>query len=480
MKSRHRVITCVTAAAVTLALGAGYVTADLADLMPGPLTLADVPVRHYPDPAATIAAAAVPANADLDRSVDAQAAQRLIDELGQAEGVGDQYSVVVTDARGKIVASHEADTPREPASTTKTLTAYAAAATLEMSSTLDTETYLSGTTGEAGSAVLTLKGNGDMLLGAGHNDPDHVNGRAGLATLAEDTAAALHAKGVTAVTLAVDDTLFGTDRTPENIAENNEEYRYYTPISTMAVDGGRDWTGLNAEDPDEFTEYPSLSQTTAADAAARFAELLAGQGIAVNAVQTLDQTTAPSSYDASARLARVSSAPLNEVMAFMLRHSDNTLAQLFGRLTALSLGVGDGVDADTRAVAQVLRAHDVDTTGMTLTSCSGLAPGTLVTARTLAQVQTLLLDPDGGAAAAAEGMALPGVTGTVRSRIADASALGLMRVKTGALGDVRALAGVVSRTDGGALTFAAVVNDPENGWSANKALDAFAAALTKL
>ena len=167
-------------------------------------------------------------------------------------------------------------------------------------------------------------------------------------------------------------------------------------------------------------------------------------------------------------------------MAFMLRHSDNTLAQLFGRLTALSLGAGDGVEADSRAVAQVLRAHDVDTAGMTLTSCSGLAPGTRLTARTLAQVQTLLLDPESGAAAAAEGMALPGVTGTVRSRIADQSALGLMRVKTGALGNVRALAGVVSRTSGGALTFAAVVNDPENGWSANKALDEFAAALTKL
>ena len=477
VRSRHRVITCVTAVAVTLALGAGYVAADLTDLAPGPLTLADAPVRHYPDPASTVAAAAVPEDADLDRAVDAQAAQSLIDALGQAEGVGDAYSVVVTDAHGGIVASHEADTPREPASTTKTLTAYAAASTLEMSSTLDTETYLEGT---ADAATLILKGNGDMLLNAGHSDPTHVNGHAGLATLAEDTAAALNAKGVAAVTLAVDDTLFGTDRTPENIEENNEEHRYYTPISTMAVDGGRDWTGLSAQDPDEFTEYPSLSQNTAANAAARFAELLTGQGIAVNAVETLDQTTVPASYDASARLARVSSAPLNEVMAFMLRHSDNTLAQLFGRLTALSLGTGNSVEADSRAVAQVLRAHDVDTAGMTLTSCSGLAPGTRLTARTLAQVQTLLLDPESGAAAAAEGMALPGVTGTVRSRIADQSALGLMRVKTGALGNVRALTGVVSRTGGGALTFAAVVNDPENGWSANKALDEFAAALTKL
>lgn len=60
----------------------------------------------------------------------------------------------------------------------KTLTAYAAAATLDMGSTLETQTYLEQR--EDGTSRLVLKGNGDMLLGVGESDSAHINGRAGL------------------------------------------------------------------------------------------------------------------------------------------------------------------------------------------------------------------------------------------------------------------------------------------------------------
>ncbi|NEG55820.1 D-alanyl-D-alanine carboxypeptidase [Bifidobacterium platyrrhinorum] len=469
--ARHRVAVCATCVALTLATGIGYTVADVFDVAPGMLTLDPVAVRTYPDPASTVAAGVVAGDADADKPVDKAQAARLIETLGKAEGVGSDYSVVIADAKGNVVAEHEAGTAREPASTTKTLTAFAAASTLEMGSTLDTSTYL---THASDNPTVVLKGGGDMLLGLGESDPSHVNGRAGLATLARRTADALKAKGITSVAVAADDTLFGDDRTPTDIDENNGENRYYTPISSMAVDGGRDWTGLAAEDPDEFTDYPMLSQSTADDAAAAFKGLLAQQGI-----QVLDSQDV-SGVGESARLAKVSSAPLNEVLAFMLRHSDNTLAELFGRLTALKLGTGNSIDGDVKAVAKVLGEHGVSTEGMHLTSCSGLAPGTTLTVLTLAQVQSKYVDPDGGAAAASEGLALPGLVGTVRNRVGDDSARGLLRVKTGALDTVRSLVGNVSRADGGVLTFAAIVNNPSNGWSANQALDAFAASLTKL
>ncbi|PLS29790.1 D-alanyl-D-alanine carboxypeptidase/D-alanyl-D-alanine-endopeptidase [Bifidobacterium parmae] len=471
VRTSRRVAVCATSVALTLAACVGYTAADVADVAPGLLTLAPVETRTYPDPASTVAAGTVAGDADAGKAIDKSQAEALINTLGAAEGVGDNYSVVIADAKGDVIAEHEASTPRQPASTTKTLTAFAAASTLEMGSTLDTTTYL---THASDAPTVVLKGGGDMLLGAGESDASHVNGRAGLATLARETADALKAKGVTSVALAADDTLFGDDRTPAGIEENNDENRYYTPISSMAIDGGRDWSGLNAEDPDDFEEYPMLSQNTAADVAATFKTLLAAQGIQVS------DSTDTSGATADARLAKVSSAPLNEVMAFMMRHSDNTLAELFGRLTALKLGTGNSIDGDVKAVAKVLADHGVSTDGLTMTSCSGLAPGTTLTVTTLAQVQSKYVDPDGGAAAASEGMALPGLVGTVKNRVGDDAARGLLRVKTGALGDVRALAGNASRTGGGVVTFAAIVNDPENGALANRALDAFAASLTKL
>jgi len=126
----------------------------------------------------------------------------------------------------------------------KTLTAYAVATTLDMGETLDTQTYLEQR--EDGTSRLVLKGNGDMLLGAGASDSSHINGRAGLGTLAANTAQALRQRGITSVTLVYDDSLFGNDRWPSGIAELDSNHVYYAPTSSMAGGGGgggRHWAG---------------------------------------------------------------------------------------------------------------------------------------------------------------------------------------------------------------------------------------------
>ena len=467
----HRLVVVIVSVALTLAACAGYTAADIYDMVPGMLTLRSASVRTYPDAASSIAAGTIAGEANRNVSVDAAKAEELINTLGQAGGVGSDFSVVIADANGNIVAQREADTEREPASTVKTLTAFAAASTLDMGGTLDTETYL---THADTNPTLVLKGHGDMLLGAGESDPNHINGRAGLATLAQSAAKALTERGVTHVALAVDDTLFGDDRTPVGIDQNNDGNFYYTPISSMAVDGGRDWSGLERSSQDAFTEYPVLSQHTAADAASIFKTLLAEQGIEIDDGDDISGT------DAAEPIAKVSSAPLNEVMAFMLRHSDNTLAQLFARLTALKLGTGNGTAADAQAVTQVLSEHGVPTEGLTLTSCSGLAPGTSLRVDTLIGVQQQLVSLSGGAASAIEGMSVPGLTGTARNRVGSQDVRGLARLKTGSLSGVRALTGNVSREQGGLLLFAVIVNNPTDGAAANNAIDQFVAQLAQL
>lgn len=454
---------------VTLAVCVGYTIADVYDVAPGLLTAQSAPTRTYSAIPTPLAAGAVAGKADRDVPIDEKKAEKLITALGESEGTGN-FSVAIAAADGTIAAERNLDTEREPASTTKTLTAFAAVHTLEMSGTLDTEVYL---THADTSPTIVLQGHGDMLLGEGQNDPSHINGRAGLATLAQNTAQSLRQRGIDQVALAVDDSLFGDDNTSTALEQNNDGNAMYTPLSSMAVDGGRMRYGLTA-DPDAFTDYPTLSRTTASDAAQTFRSLLTQQGI------TVTDSSDTSGIEASARIAKVSSAPLNEVMAFMLRHSDNTLAELFARLTALKLGLGNSMDADIQAVVQVLRANDIPTDGLHLTSCSGLAAGTRLRIPTLLAVQRSLVGLDDGGAAEIEGLSVPGLTGTARNRAANDDIKGLARVKTGSLGGVRALVGNVSREHGGVLLFAVIVNDSSDELAANNAIDDFMAGLAKL
>ena len=454
---------------VTLAVCVGYTIADVYDVAPGLLTAQSAPTRTYSAIPTPLAAGAVAGKADRDVPIDEKKAEKLITALGESEGTGN-FSVAIAAADGTIAAERNLDTEREPASTTKTLTAFAAVHTLEMSGTLDTEVYLPHADT---SPTIVLQGHGDMLLGEGQNDPSHINGRAGLATLAQNTAQSLRQRGIDQVALAVDDSLFGDDNTSTALEQNNDGNAMYTPLSSMAVDGGRMRYGLTA-DPDAFTDYPTLSRTTASDAAQTFRSLLTQQGI------TVTDSSDTSGTEASARIAKVSSAPLNEVMAFMLRHSDNTLAELFARLTALKLGLGNSMDADIQAVVQVLRANDIPTDGLHLTSCSGLAAGTRLRIPTLLAVQRSLVGLDDGGAAEIEGLSVPGLTGTARNRAANDDIKGLARVKTGSLGGVRALAGNVSREHGGVLLFAVIVNDSSDELAANNAIDDFMAGLAKL
>nr|WP_044084563.1 D-alanyl-D-alanine carboxypeptidase/D-alanyl-D-alanine-endopeptidase [Bifidobacterium gallicum] len=466
---RHRRMALVILSAlVTLGLCVGYVIGDVSDVLPGPLTVNVAQQPEYEKVAYSIGAAEIIKNADTTKPVDAQRAQALVDELMGANGLGRDTSVAVAQADGTIVGAHEPDTVREPASTLKTVTALAAASKLNMGSTLATQVFLHQNDSDQ---RIVLKGNGDMLLGAGQSDPNHINGRAGLGTLARQTAVALKSRGISAVTLDYDDSLFGKDRYPANLDMSGEMQLYYTAVSSMAVDGGRQRAGALAN-PDVFHDYPQLSQHPAADAVATFRTALNAQGISVkNGNETTETGTQP--------IAQVESAPLSAVMMFMLRHSDNTLAEEFGRLLALHEHAPNTPDGARSTVQSVVASLGVPTDGLIMADCSGLSPGSRVSVRTLVTVQARNLQV-GGAVAAAEGLAVAGLNGTVTLRLADTKAAGLMRLKTGSLGTVTSLTGNISREQGGVVAFSVVVNNPQDMDAAKEAVDRFAASLARL
>lgn len=472
--TRDRAWRIAVAAVLTVLLSAFYFVADRYGWVPGPLTIVPIGKTSTMLSGSVQSAKTIAGPADLGKPIDKNAANALIDAFAATPGVGGDFSVAIADANGQFVASRNPDTPREPASTMKTLTALAVSSTLDMGSTFHTSTMLEPVSGgKAGEATLTLNSDGDMLLGAGQSDPHHINGRAGLATLADQTVAKLRKRDISRIHLQYDDTLFGAVRSPANIASHNPGNSNYTSIASMAVDGGRQWKG-EPHDIDEYTAYPEMSTTPAHDAAAVFSSLLSQRGIAVDGEAAAGQATGKAT-----RVATVGSATLAEVMAFTLRHSDNTLIEEFGRLTALKTGAANSPEGATKAVKDQLGKMGVETANLNMADCSGLSEGSALEVKTLIGVQTHNLKAGPGAAAG-EGLSVPGFVGTAKRRLEDPGANGLLRVKTGSLDAVTSMAGNVSRKNGGVLTFAVVVNRPQDYFAARKAIDVFMSALVGL
>lgn len=470
---RRRAITVAVSVAATVALCVGYAVADMCDAAPGVLTLRHVEHSTAAAAGRSIEAADVIADIDVSKTIDPAAARALTDAFrASAAGFGGEFSIAIADASGNVAAENNIDVPRTPASTMKNVDGVCGRRRTRHGQDPG-HADLSGTV-PGRHRALVLKGNGDMLLGAGASDANHINGRAGLGTLAGRTAQALRQRGITSVTLAYDDTLFGNDRWPQGIAELDTDHLYYAPTASMAVDSGRNWNGTGPANPDVFSAYPALSMQPARDAALVFQQRLAEQGITVQGFVS-QGTVAGASHP----LASVRSASLNEIMAFTMRHSDNSLAEEFGRLLALQVGADNSPAGAVQAVKSVLERKGITTTGLDMRNCSGLTEDSKLTARTLLEVQLRNLAAGSGAAAA-EGMSVMGFVGTAESRLNDADEAGLIRVKTGSLGDVTSMTGNVSRLNGGALTFAVIVNNPTDFAAAKAAIDTFVAGLPKL
>src|SRR5690606_31824552 len=120
-------------------------------------------------------------------------ASSIQDELS-SEWLGDSAHVAVTVRdvdTGEHLFDQNADRALTPASTTKLLAAAAVVTSLPMDEPFRTTVV----TGEEPHEIVLVAG-GDMLLARGAGDPTQVEGRAGLADLADQTAAELTSRGL--------------------------------------------------------------------------------------------------------------------------------------------------------------------------------------------------------------------------------------------------------------------------------------------
>lgn len=364
-----------------LAVG-GYATADVYDVVPGVLTLerpADPPESAEPaSPSPTGVprlAGEVPVLDALDPDALAPTADGLSTELSDqlaADALGPRVGAIVRDARtGEILYEQGSASGYHPASTLKILTAAAVSDHMDLSQTMTTAVVSGDSTDE-----IVLVAGGDTMLARGVGDPEEVEGRAGLADLADEVAAALRADGRTAVTLRLDATHAAGPRYPSGWSMADVDAGYTQGVSMIGLAGQRPIPGRASPRSPERATLTVL--------AAR----LEDAGIEVEVEDPGDSRTEPAPGGAE-QLGSVESAPIGEVLALALADSDNALTENLARQGADADGAGTSEEEVTAWILDTLQEAGVDTAGTTLRDASGLSRGQQVPPRVISEAMQL-------------------------------------------------------------------------------------------
>ncbi|CAQ01281.1 putative carboxypeptidase [Clavibacter sepedonicus] len=204
-------------------------------------------------------------------------------------------------------------------------------------------------------------------------------------------------------------------------------------ITALMVDGDRD-------DPAE--PYSRRGDAAVARAADAFAALL-GDDVAADG----PLVTAAAG---SAVLGTVESAPVRDLVGYMLTHSDGTLAETLARLVSIEEGARSAAADIQRGTPAALAGLDLPADGVVLVDGSGLSYANRVPAALLTRLMVRVAEHRGD-------LAVAGRTGTLAeggrfTGEADAAA-GRIRGKTGTLERMHGLTGIADAEDGTEVAF---------------------------
>jgi D-alanyl-D-alanine carboxypeptidase/D-alanyl-D-alanine-endopeptidase (penicillin-binding protein 4) len=365
-----------------------------------------------------------------------------------AAALGPRVSAMVADpVTGRVLLSEDGTRLSTPASTTKLVTSVAALAVLGANATFTTRVVHGGTPDR-----VILVGGGDPTLAVNQFPAQDYPQPATLASLAAATARVLKSEGRTSVSVGYDTSLFIGPALASGWPSNYITTGNVTPIVSLEVDQGRLTTPGTPEDSDDpYNLRPRMSDP-AGQAAASFAALLAADGIHITGPPVAQ--TAPAH---AAGIASVSSPPLSAVVQQMLEESNNVIAEDLARQVALATGEPASFSGAAAAVIRELRRLGASA-GIHIVDGSGLSPENAITPATLVRVlEVATTDPRLRALLA--GLPVAGFSGTLSAGQSvfagiGGAALGSVRAKTGNLGTVTALAGLVSDQNGRTLVFA--------------------------
>jgi D-alanyl-D-alanine carboxypeptidase/D-alanyl-D-alanine-endopeptidase (penicillin-binding protein 4) len=345
---------------------------------------------------------------------------------------------------GEAVFAENPDLPLEPASNEKLAVTYAALHDLGPTYRFRTELLGEGhRAGDVWEGSLVLKGFGDPTLSS-----------ADLLQLVHT----LRERGIRRVTgFVVGDASWFDSRV--GVAGWQPGFAgYQSPLlSALEVDGG--WTGNHQ------ARNPPLA------AAARLDELLRSDDVPAR------EAKVGAAVPSAVVLGTVYSAPLADVVEYMIRYSDNFRAEMILKeIGAEVAGVGSSA-AGAAIVRRDLTQAGIPMAGVRIVDGSGLSYSDRATARELAALLVTLWHDPSMRAIVWAGLPLAGVSGTLEYRLRTGAAHERVRAKTGTTDIASALSGYVRRS----LAFSVLQNgDPVNWTAARKAQDQFVQALANL
>ncbi len=351
---------------------------------------------------------------------------------------------------GQVLFSSQAREAQMPASNMKLVTALGALTSLGPAARLGTK------------VTSRAKGGGVILVGGG----DPLLSRTGLDTLAARTVTALKASsdGVApkALKVFIDDSLFNDTSLPLGWP------RSYVPGEVTHVRAlGR--LGVRVTD-------------SGIEAVQVFADLLRARGLHVT-------VKGRGGGAHGQRLASIDGHTVAQAVSVMLRVSDNQVAEILFRQTALAQGRPPTWAGGAAAARQTLADFGISTKGLVLKDGSGLSRADRLTTRAISQLLTLVRSGDDPRLQGVEGwLPVAGRTGTLgpyTSRYVtrpSSCAAGRVHAKTGTLTGALALSGVAVGVDGRRRVFSIIVNHPPyssfSQLTIRRAMDGLAATVT--
>ena len=374
------------------------------------------------------------------------------------------------------------DAALTPASTQKILIATAALAALGPDFRYETRLVSDAPPRDGAAGTLWLVGSGDPTLAT----PEYVQWLAARprfqfhqATPLTALADGLKAAGITTVTGGIvgDDSrydririvpswkasyLIDNEAGPLGALMVNDGFTVFDPLSQAApaaVVGGTPpvpRAEKRADDP-------------AAHAASELTRLATTAGITIPG----PARSGAAPPEATVTVGTVRSAPLSEIVAGMLRESDNTAAELLVKELGAVKRHDGSTPAGTAAVTDVLAGAKLPTTGLRLGDGSGLEVTNQASCALLAA--TLRIPDRQGAPQLSPLLAVAGRSGTLSLRLAGTPLEGKLRAKTGSLDGVSGLAGYLDGRR--ALSFAFLTNGPLSDSAARLLQDRLVALL---
>jgi len=355
-------------------------------------------------------------------------------------------SCLIVKANTRTVYSYNPVTPLIPASNLKLLTALAALNEIGPDAQFDTQVKADKAMTPDGTVAgpLYLVGAGDPVMETADFAATAFKAQPQIHTAFEQLADSLVAKGLKHVAGPVvgDESRYDTQRyvptwKPRYITDGESG-----PLSALMVnDGFLAWKPKAVAAPAPATH-----------AAQVLTDLLKSRGVSIDG--PAGQSQAPAS---AVTISELRSPPLRDVVAEMLKQSDNTTAELLtkelGRRAAGRPTTAAGVDAIrsllTAAHLPVEQYRAVDGSGLDRTDRA-----------TCSLIITVLGEGDATTGPIQRGLPVAGKDGTLFDRLKNTPAAGRLRAKTGSLEHVAALSGFVDPAGASPpITFSLLAND---------------------